>query len=791
MLDRLLRLYWTVKRKTRLVRFFNGLNYLGRPGKVFFPVELIDQGLELILSGLNNTLAIQCNLDWVWPWWVEQQQNPAKESFIPTGINLVTTNLSQRNWCSIGVYGSCHESMVDPVGMLTLHPFGWSLLPYLRLEQQLYLPPTLSQAVRQSLLHEDLPVIITHYPIDNSPLQWQTTLRALEIDGEELIEMTQQCHNRGTTPLTITLGFSIRPYNALTVGHIHSIGYKKRLWRVNGHAAVLFLSEPNRHSVSGRQGGDPIYYPTPQSYPRHASRSGIAAGISEYDLSLNGGERVEITALGMVHKRSRRANNQFRNLHLDSLKRARERDLALRQQWRERGMMLQLPDASWQRLFYALKNHLPVFDDGSHFSPGTFFYHSHWFRDSSFIATAFDCLGLGEVVEPKFTDYLRRQTPSGFFRSQNGEWDSNGQAMVAMVNHCRRYGKTALLTRLLPALLKGARWIERMRLPLQEGSAKPPHAGLLPAGFSAEHFGPNDHYYWDNFWSLAGLEAVVWATTTLNHPKRRHYEQLLSEYRSVVEASMQLSLQRTMGGVLPCSPYRRIDSAAIGNLVAISPLGLFPPDSDWVGATTDYLWQNNLSQGLFYQKIIHTGLNVYLSVQLARVMLLRQDWRWLEIMAAIQSHASPLYTWPEAIHPATGGGCMGDGDHGWATADVLMLLRTALVTEEQQQLWLAIGVPIGWYGEGMRLSLNHAPTQAGWLDFAIEQHEKERVKVSWKLTPHPLATPMPLLLHLPRYLSATEGLTLGESFDPNYQRLQLPSPEGSLYLQADEDKKSH
>lgn len=45
----------------------------------------------------------------------------------------------------------------------------------------------------------------------------------------------------------------------------------------------------------------------------------------------------------------------------------------------------------------------------------------------------------------------------------------------------------------------------RKRLPKN----KTPHAGLLPPGFSAEHLGPNDYYYWDNFWALAGLKAAA------------------------------------------------------------------------------------------------------------------------------------------------------------------------------------------------------------------------------------------------------------------------------------------
>ena len=38
--------------------------------------------------GLVNTKAIQNNLDWVWPYWVERQFNPADTSFIPRCLGV-------------------------------------------------------------------------------------------------------------------------------------------------------------------------------------------------------------------------------------------------------------------------------------------------------------------------------------------------------------------------------------------------------------------------------------------------------------------------------------------------------------------------------------------------------------------------------------------------------------------------------------------------------------------------------------------------------------------------------
>ena len=57
------------------------------------------------------------------------------------------------------------------------------------------------------------------------------------------------------------------------------------------------------------------------------------------------------------------------------------------------------------------------------------------------------------------------------------------------------------------SIKKAAQWICKKRL---SADLKFPHAGLLPSGFSAEHLGPNDFYYWDDFWAVAGLKAAAY-----------------------------------------------------------------------------------------------------------------------------------------------------------------------------------------------------------------------------------------------------------------------------------------
>lgn len=782
MLDHLLKLYLKLSRKTRLLPFIEGLANLGRPSAVLFPMELLEQGAGLLLSGLNNTLAIQSNLDWVWPHWLERQQDPLDREFVPTGVNLMTANLSMRNWTSLGVVDSCHESMLDPVGMLTLFPFGWSVFPYVRLQGGDHFPPRFARgAVNQQLKNGVLPVVITeYYGVEH--LAWWSQTRAVRVNQEELVAYEHLLENRGDTELTLTFGLSLRPYNSLTIGHINKLKFKNRLWRVNGRPGLLLAEEPARVAVSDRASGDPLLA---REWPLFASqgvsKSGIMAGVAEYDVVLAPGERRRILSYGTLAKGSQRINTKFADITTDRVDAVIALDEQAWQHQAQTGLQVTLPDKVLQTAFTAVKNHLHVFDDQTFFAPGTFFYHEHWFRDSAFIARAFHDVGFADRVRPKMADYMARQTKDGFFRSQNGEWDSTGQAMVTMVDHVRRTGDRALLADMYSALHRGARWLENTCRKSQH--AQTDHYGLLPAGFSAEHFGPNDHYFWDNFWGLAGMKRVVWAARMLGRERdANRWHDAQAYYEQCIREAMSRAMQRDPGRGLPCSPYRRLDSAAIGNLIAITPLDLVSPHEPWVAATVAFLMENNLTHGLFFQKIIHTGMNAYLSVQLAKTLLAMDDPRWETMLQSLLTAATPTYTWPEAINPKTGGGCMGDGDHGWAAAEFLCLIRDMLVREQQGELHLGAGIPMSWFRPGLDLVVRGADSPYGSLDYHLQQDE-QGLQITWQRRLHELHPPADLFLLVPHGIQPM-GLP-SQAHGPNRHKIPLHAPTGTIQLTVD------
>ena len=249
---------------------------------------------------------------------------------------------------------------------------------------------------------------------------------------------------------------------------------------------------------------------------------------------------------------------------------------------------------------------------------------------------------------------------------------------------------------------KGARWIRNKRLP---ADAKSPGAGLFPAGFSAEHLGPNDFYYWDDFWGVAGLRCAADLLRATEPKLAEEFRREAEDFMAVIERSVPTGAQRRFPGAMPAAPTRRMDSGAIGSLVADYPLQFYAPGDARMIKTADYLRDHSSHAGGFFQHMIHSGINAYLTLNLAQVRLRAGDtaaaWQLMDCVAGL---ASPTGQWPEAIHPRTGGGCMGDGQHAWAAAEWVMMVRHCFVREEDGELVIAAGVrPEWWRGAPARL----------------------------------------------------------------------------------------
>src|SRR5215207_653163 len=122
-----------ITRAARAYGFLDPISLLAKmrgfaqPSEVAEPIELLRAGMLFHARGLINTKAIQNNLDWVWPYWVERQFNPSDSSFIPRAFSFSHINLTHRDWTAVGLPDIPFYSIVDPRGLVTPIYDGWSL----------------------------------------------------------------------------------------------------------------------------------------------------------------------------------------------------------------------------------------------------------------------------------------------------------------------------------------------------------------------------------------------------------------------------------------------------------------------------------------------------------------------------------------------------------------------------------------------------------------------------------------------------------------------------------------
>jgi hypothetical protein len=657
--------------------------------------------------GLINSRVIQHNLDWVWPYWIERQFDPEDDAFVPRAFSITHVNLSHRNWTAIG-WPDCEElPLVDPRGMLTPWFDGWSLDCWLVTDAGQRLLPSRAQSCSQRLdMHNGLAVIT------------ETRQRGMALRNHATVQPESGvpvCHLQldARSDSGGWLVLALRPCNPEGISFIHEVilSPERSAWAIDGKHALTFSVPAERHHVSDYHAGDvAIHLHDLEDQAEGVCEVGMVTAAALF--RLEPGQPREIEAkivLPDAHQLPQSTGSAW--------------DDAL-----HGSCQLRMPDEQVQFLYESALRTL-ILHSPEDVWPGPYTYKRFWFRDAAFIIHALLCAGLTARAERALDRFPARQTRRGYFHSQEGEWDSNGQALWIMQRFCALTGQSPKHA-WRQAILRGARWITRKRL-ADDGDL--PHAGLLPAGFSAEHLGPNDYYYWDDFWGVAGLHsAAVLGGLMGDAAAQAEFQQAAAAFLKAVDRSLARDVRRLDRSAIPASPYRRLDAGAIGSLAVGYPLQLCPPDDPGLLGTIEFLMENCRVNGGFFQDMIHAGVNPYLTLHMAQVLLRAGDSRYLELMDTVAASASPTGQWPEAIHPRTGGGCMGDGQHVWAAAEWVLMVRNCFVREEGDRLILGAGVAPRWLVAGSPLTFGPAPTAFGPLTLTIETETPQRVHVSWQ-----------------------------------------------------------
>ena len=730
-----------------VVRHLSTFQRLGETVEVELPGELLPVGARTVFRALRTRAAAQISPDWVWPFWLERQLDPASPAFVPRGHLPFLTNVTHRNWTAVGNLDSPWEAIVDPRGLVTPWYDGWSLDWWIGADDRWHLPSR-DAGVRQRLIGAS-PVVETamRIPSGDAVQRAYAVRRSSAEGGGELVVV--EVENRSKAPVAVALG--VRPYNPEGLSVIERLDvHDGTTVTVDGRVALLLPRPSSRLAASTFRDGDSANAVTAgEAGERWQGPVRCPAGMAQaafvYPLA-HGATLRAVVPLEVDRRSRRRGVARRRAAHTSAFPTALPSAEHVAAGWAaqsRRGLRLDLPDARLSEAIDANRRYLLLLHDGDEITPGPATYHRFWFRDAAYLLGALDAYGFHDEAAQVLASYPSRQRADGFFFSQRHEWDANGAALWSLAQHWRLTHDAALVEDMVGPIAKGVHWIERKRHRRARRSrgADPALAGLLPAGVSAEHFGPFDYFYWDDFWAVAGLRAGAEMLRAVDQPEAAaDAERFAESLWADVQRSLGLAADRLGTPAIPAGPRRRLDPGTIGSLVACAPLGLLGPDDPRLAATAELIRDRFMVEGgrAFFPGISHTGLGTYLTLQLAAVELRAGDRRCLDRLSWMLDVATPTWTWPEAIHPRLPGGCMGDGHHGWAAAELLLLVRDLLVRDVPGGLALASLVPDAWLGQGWEV--HDAPTAQGRLSYAVRWHG-ERPALLWELDPHPGAGP--------------------------------------------------
>jgi hypothetical protein len=199
-----------------------------------------------------NSKAIQHNLDWVWPYWVERQFNPRDLSFVPRAFSFSHVNLTHRNWTAVGLPELPVFPIVDPRGLVTpLH--RWLVAGRLGAgDDGRCLLPSRAKAGRQ---WQDM---------DNGVrIHTATEADGLSLDSSAWVELESgipvcKLRLRARADTRATLILSLRPNNPEGVSFINELrlGEARDRWLIDGAREVRFSRPAARHHVSDYRNGD-------------------------------------------------------------------------------------------------------------------------------------------------------------------------------------------------------------------------------------------------------------------------------------------------------------------------------------------------------------------------------------------------------------------------------------------------------------------------------------------------------------------------------------------------------
>ncbi len=219
---------------------------------------------------------------------------------------------------------------------------------------------------------------------------------------------------------------ALRPYNPEGVSFVHDVALQPENlgWRIDDRRIVEFETPAERVQFSNYRTGD-VYHRVCEPTTRGSIHCNVGMASAAALFRVDSGTPRQVRVTVPLARRSVKPAQRSACTN-----------------WRDAVggcAHLRIPDARSQFLYEAAVRSLILHSPGEVY-PGPYTYKRFWYRDATFILHALLCIGLVQRVERALDKFPAGQTTAGFFHSQDGEWDSNGEVLWIFNRFCELTG---------------------------------------------------------------------------------------------------------------------------------------------------------------------------------------------------------------------------------------------------------------------------------------------------------------------------------------------------------------
>lgn len=691
---------------------------------------LQEQYSREVMQGMLNSQFIPNKLDSIWPYWVYRQAQPDSPSFTITTSPPMLVNSTNRNWTGLSAPSIAPTPIVDPKGLITPYPNGWSIDLWIANSKRIVSPAILKN-VNQSF-DNTKPSITTEFELNELEISAKAML-CVRMPEEPMLINKVSAKNNSDKTLKFSLIFAIRPYNPLGVSPIEEVTFlTSNTFIVNNQVGLQLDTEPDNVICLNHNDGD-----ITQNYGKWEMifnakcPKNMATAYAEYRLTLKPGESQSLITRSPVSPKSKLISLFKSALEPNQKKALSKRIERLSQhsfeeeinmsaeQWKERLSPLcsiELPDEDLNNLFKNSIIHTLSMISETGLLNGPFTNRTHTTKVNCYGCFALHRIGATDLSATILTHMCREYNALKILPNGHNKVEDMGLLVLAITDYFAFTQDYSRLEKWFPIVEGAIKSIEKS--PLKYHIDKHPIASLFHSPISSQPKHIDQDSVTDVMWGIAAGHAGSKLSKVLQKDDRHEkYEKLVDQLTRYFDTLTGTILEQEN----PLdSQLLAINPGMIPALIGTYPLELIVGKNPLLQKIISQLEGHHTLDGIYFSHFGHTGLGATYNCQLGQAYLASENPKIHRCIDWLKSVATETGSWPETINPISSGGMVGDGHHIWANIEFIKLIRNCLVWENKNTLTLFSALNPTWIKNSNTIRLSNGHTRFGTLNLQLE-----------------------------------------------------------------------